>query len=88
MNDLRELIDTTTKELDAIYDCTKFVDIRNRMLCLIGELKACEESASDWYLLLKFQLETLRSFLEAWTANTAELSIDCQSLAREFKAKL
>lgn len=82
--DPREITDYQNK----IYDCIRFTDIRNGMMQLIGELKVCEESSSEWFIKLSIHIEALRSLLEAWVSNTAELSIECQSLAREFKSKL
>lgn len=78
----------TATETQMMYDFEKFVDIRDRMNLLIGELQSLEDSTEDWFPDITFHVKTLRNFLEMWTDHSQELSMDCQSLVREFKAKL
>lgn len=70
------------------YDCEKFIDIRNRMIRLTGELKACEDHASEWWITLETHLRTLREALETWTEATQEISGDCLTMAVDFRYKL
>lgn len=82
-NDNRNTATTT----QMMYDAYKFIDIRDRMNKLIGELRALEDSACDWLPDLQNHAESLRNFLEMWTEHTQNISNDCQFLAREFEAR-
>lgn len=85
--DYSDTVYASQEPRDKYRDCTRFITLERLAKTLLDQLYPISKDTA-WFPRLQDSVKELISHLESWTAKTGELTLDCQSTAKEFRVKL